>query len=87
MIARHVSLTAVPVGAMVRLHDTQLDQDTRELLRSLGLTDASPLQVCKHGDPCIIQVRATRIGLCAAVARAVYVTPLEEPWRSQGDSR
>jgi Fe2+ transport system protein FeoA len=72
---RPVSLTDVPAGTRARLHATKLDADTRALLRVLGLTDGSPLQVCKRGDPFIIQVRATRIGVAHAVARDIYVTP------------
>ena len=44
-------LTALGVGVSARLHATRLDEDTRSLLRSLGLTDASRLRVCKCGEP------------------------------------
>jgi hypothetical protein len=65
-------------GSSGRLHDTDLDDDTRSLLRSLGLTDASLLRVCKSGEPFIIQVRATRIGVSSAVARGIFVIPEAE---------
>jgi Fe2+ transport system protein FeoA len=68
-----VPLTALPAGASARLHGTQLDEDMRSLLRSLGLTDASRLRICKVGEPFIIQVRATRIGLSSAVAGSIFV--------------
>ena len=68
-----VPLTALQAGASARLHTTRLDADTRSLLRSLGLTDASRLRVCKSGEPLIIQVRATRIGLSSSVAGGIYV--------------
>lgn len=70
-----VALTSLAVGDCGRLHDTQLDEDTRSLLRSLGLTDASRLRVCKRGEPFIIQVRATRIGISGTVAAAISVVP------------
>ena len=70
-----VPLTSLAAGASARLHDTQLDEDTRSLLRSLGLTDASPLRVCKRGEPFIIQVRATRIGVSSSVAGGIFVVP------------
>ena len=41
------------------LDHARVDGQTRALLRSLGLTDLSPLRVCKRGDPCIVQVRTT----------------------------
>jgi Fe2+ transport system protein FeoA len=68
-----IPLTSLEAGAVARLHDTQLDSDTRSLLRSLGLTDASRLRVCKRGDPFIIQVRDTRIGVSSAVAGGIFV--------------
>ena len=48
------------------------------MLRSLGLHDACVMRLCKVGDPCIVQVRATRIGLSSAVARCLYVVPEAE---------
>lgn len=69
----YVSLAHLPPGASARLSETRLDPDTRDLLRALGLTDASRLQVCKTGDPFIIQVRATRLGLSRAVAEGILV--------------
>lgn len=50
-----------------------LDEQSRAVLRSLGLTDGARLRICRVGDPCIIQVRSTRIGLSNVVARSVYV--------------
>ena len=70
-----VPLTSLAVGACGRLHDAHLDDDTRSLLRALGLTDASRLRVCKRGEPFIIQVRATRIGVANSVAAAILVVP------------
>jgi Fe2+ transport system protein FeoA len=70
-----VPLTSLAVGACGRLHDAHLDEDTRSLLRSLGLIDASRLRVCKRGEPFIIQVRSTRIGVSGSVADAIFVIP------------
>ena len=55
-----------------------LDKRSRAVLRSLGLTDGACLRVCRIGDPCIIQVRATRIGLSKEVAESLYVAVAEE---------
>jgi Fe2+ transport system protein FeoA len=68
-----VPLSTLRTGAEASLHGTELDADTRSLLRSLGLTDASRLRVCKNGEPFIIQVRATRIGVTGAVAGRIFV--------------
>jgi len=78
-----VPLTDLDVGTRAQLQTTRLDEQTRSLLRALGLTDGSRLRVCKRGEPFIIQVRATRIGVSHAVAAGLYVlpsngTPLDE---------
>jgi Fe2+ transport system protein FeoA len=69
-----VPLTTVPVGAVATLQDVQA-HESRPLLRALGLTNACRLRICKIGDPCIVQVRATRIGLSRTVAQSLYVVP------------
>jgi Fe2+ transport system protein FeoA len=69
-----VPLTAVPVGGVATLHEVR-DLESRPFLRSLGLVDACELRICKSGDPCIVQVRATRIGLSRVVAQQLYVVP------------
>lgn len=68
-----VPLTTLKAGASARLHETRLDEQTRSLLRSLGLTDAASLRVCKCGEPYIIQVRTTRIGVSSDVASRIFV--------------
>ena len=68
-----ILLTSLDAGAFARLHESRLDDDTRSLLRSLGLTDACRLRVCKAGDPFVVQVRATRIGMSQAVAGRLWV--------------
>ena len=70
-----VPLTELEPGIVARLHGTRLDDETRLFLRSLGLTDASTLRVCKCGEPLIIQVRTTRIGLSRAVGHDILVVP------------
>jgi Fe2+ transport system protein FeoA len=74
-----VPLTDLESGAVARLHETRLDDQTRRFLRSLGLTDASRVRVCKHGEPLIIQVRTTRIGLSRAVGNGIFVVPDADP--------
>lgn len=67
-----VSLLDLEPGKVAILHDVR-DHRSRAVLRSLGLTDGARLRVCRLGDPCIIQVRSTRIGLSKIVAQSVYV--------------
>lgn len=49
------------------------DHQSRAVLASLGLTNGARLRICRLGDPCIIQVRSTRIGLSKVVAQSIYV--------------
>jgi Fe2+ transport system protein FeoA len=49
--------------------------EDRELLAAMGLTARCPLRVCRAGEPCIIEVASTRLGLSAAMARKVLVQP------------
>jgi Fe2+ transport system protein FeoA len=74
-----VRLADVDAGTTARFSDAQLAPASRALLRAMGLTDGSVLRVCKQGEPCVIQVRATRIGLSSRVARDVFITPVEAP--------
>ena len=69
-----VPLTTVEVGAVTTLHEVR-DAESRPFLRALGLIDACEIRLCKSGDPCIVQVRATRIGLSRAVAQQLLVVP------------
>ena len=70
-----ICLCDLEVGATARFHGTQLEPEFSRFLRAVGLTQTSELRLCKNGDPCIVQVRATRIGVSKAVAGQVYVVP------------
>jgi hypothetical protein len=59
---------------MATLHEVR-DLEMQPFLRALGLTAACRLRLCKAGDPCIIQVHATRIGVSRAVAECLFVVP------------
>lgn len=71
-----VPLLDLAPGATAVLRQV-LDCESRAVLRSLGLTDGACLRICRLGDPCIIQVRSTRIGLSKAVAQSIYVAVTE----------
>lgn len=70
-----VQLTELAAGAAVRLHATSLGDEDFALLEALGLTRRCRFRVCQVGDPWIVQVRETRIGLAASVARQILVVP------------
>lgn len=74
-----IRLADVVAGTTARFSAAQLAPGSRAQLRALGLTDGSVLRVCKQGEPCVIQVRATRIGLSSRVARDVFIVPVDAP--------
>jgi len=71
-LATTVPLLALAPGTTAVLRQV-LDHQSRAVLRSLGLTDGARFRICRLGDPCIIQVRSTRIGLSKVVAQSIYV--------------
>lgn len=74
-----IDLTHLRVGDRARLESTRLSRADSALLEALGLTEHSELRVCQVGDPCILQVRSTRIGVAQAVAKAIFVVPEGSP--------
>lgn len=70
-----VPLTSCRTGAVVRFMGAKLDPAACDLLRALGLTRQCQLTLCKAGEPCIVQVRSTRIGLSRDVANGILVVP------------
>ncbi len=71
--ASPVRLTELRTGDVGRLHATRLVVEDREMLCALGLAERSRFRVCKAGDPWILQVRSTRVGISDAVARRILV--------------
>lgn len=70
-----VQLTELAAGSAARLHAANLCDDDFALLEALGMTRSCRFRVCKAGDPWIVQIRETRIGLAASVARRLLVVP------------
>ena len=75
--------SAVPLASLKRgewcelngsgLAKSSLEPSEAELLRALGLTPHSRMRVCQPGEPCIVQVGGTRIGIHAALAAKISV--------------
>ena len=70
-----IPLSQLRAGSTARMHSAELTSEDCALLKALGMTDRCLLRVCKAGEPCIVQVRATRIGLSKEVARGLFVIP------------
>ncbi len=74
-----VQLTQLTQGSAARLHGADLLADDLALLEALGMTRRCRFRVCKAGDPWIVQVRETRIGLASSVASRLFVVPEAVP--------
>jgi Fe2+ transport system protein FeoA len=70
-----VRLSTLEPGQVATLHGADLTAHDCALLNALGLTDRCVLRICKVGEPCIVQVHATRIGLARSVADSILVVP------------
>lgn len=73
-----VPLTSLRGGERGRLHAASLCCEDCDLLRAMGMTDQCELRVCQAGEPCIVQVHSTRLGIAASLARSILVT-VDEP--------
>lgn len=70
-----VPLSSLRRGARGRLHSITLPCEDCSQLNAMGLSDQCELRVCRTGEPCIVQVQATRLGIAAAMARRIFVSP------------
>lgn len=68
-------LSELAPGETANLHTSELEKSTRTLLSAMGFSARSRFRVCKTGDPFIVQVRSTRIGLARSVANRITVVP------------
>ncbi len=67
-------LSDLPAGGIARLSCRELSESEARLLAAMGLTEGCRLVVRTTGDPCIIEVRSTRIGLARSVAARLLVS-------------
>jgi Fe2+ transport system protein FeoA len=66
-------LADLPVGSTARLSCKELSEGEACLLAAMGMTEGCRLKVRTSGDPCIVEVRSTRIGLARSVALRLVV--------------
>ncbi len=70
-----VPLTTLSDGMCATVELREMCRDDCELLSAMGLTDRCRLRICRIGEPCIIQVAATRLGLSSKMASKIMVRP------------
>jgi len=72
-VLESVLLTDLDAGASGRLAPADIAEAERGLLAAMGLTEGCRLVVRQSGDPCIVEVRSTRIGLARRLAARLRV--------------
>lgn len=72
-------LSELATGRAARLDRRELSEGEACLLAAMGLTIGSRLTVRASGDPCIVEVRSTRIGLARSVAARLLVRDESTP--------
>ncbi|MBC8202258.1 MAG: ferrous iron transport protein A [Planctomycetes bacterium] len=55
------------------VHVAELDHNEREALAAMGLHEEATFELCQQGQPCIIQVEATRLGISREVTERIMV--------------
>ena len=70
-----VPLTTLSDGTCATVEHREMCGEDCELLSAMGLTDRCRLRICRVGEPCIIQVAATRLGLSSKMASKIMVRP------------
>ncbi len=78
-----VTLSELPAGAEGTLSSDRLCPEDRTLLNAIGLTEQSSVRVCRQGEPCIVEVHTTRVGLAKEIARQLWVSPSDSQATSQ----
>lgn len=79
-----IPLSQLRPGDRARLHADGLRCDQCDLLNAMGLTEQCEIRVCKVGEPCIVQVNETRLGISAKLARAILVTHVSGDAQADG---
>jgi Fe2+ transport system protein FeoA len=68
-----IPLSQLGENEMAVVHVTDLDFDEREALAAMGLYEDASFKLCQQGQPCIIQIEATRLGLSREVTSRILV--------------
>ena len=62
-------------GQLAVIAQVDGDDDEMARLQAMGLCSGHAVEVIQHGDPLIVKVIGTRIGVSARLARKISVNP------------
>jgi Fe2+ transport system protein FeoA len=71
----NIGLDGLEEGAPARVCALEAASEDQVRLEAMGLCAGRTVEVVQRGDPMIVRVLGTRIGLAAALAAAVRVDP------------
>ena len=72
-IHKAVSLADLPAGSTGIFSHADLSPEQTAYISAIGLTPQSTVRVCKGGQPCVVEVRSTRVGIARTLARQLFV--------------
>ena len=75
-MGRPANLSQLAAGVLARVVSVEADRDDAIRLKSLGICVGRRVQLAKVGDPLIVRVLGTRVGLSARLAQCVVVESL-----------
>jgi Fe2+ transport system protein FeoA len=75
-----IPLASVKPEQLVEVASVDAATDDSARLKAMGVCVGRKVQIIKQGDPLIVRVVGTRIGLSARLAQMVTVCPLTVPF-------
>lgn len=78
-------LPQLPLGQCAVVHHVDLDENSDKRLRTLGICPGRRVWMVRKGDPMVVRVMGTRIGLAAELAQGVTVEVCATPHLTELD--
>ena len=72
-------LDQLPEHACVRIHHVEASDDDMRRLMSMGICAGRRIELIQHGDPMILKVFGSRLGVSRRLAARVLVSVCERP--------
>lgn len=72
-LPRPIPLSQLPHGTWGVVREQCLDEETCELLRTMGMAESCPLRVCRNGRTCIVETTSTRLALTRDLSSRILV--------------
>ena len=74
-----VPLSELPAGTRATIDldaaDERLEAEDREVLRAMGFAHRASVRICRQGEPCIVEVESSRVGLSRVLAAGLDAIP------------